>query len=364
MRFRHVLALAGACVAAFASAVSGQASVVFNGYASGSYSLNANHPASGMNQLRVFDFSDRQLKLDLVELVVQRIVSKPGAFGFRVDADAGQSMPRITAAAGLFRDENGKAGNFDLRQVFVSYIVPVGTGLRLDAGKFVTHIGLDVIDGVDGYNGNATRGFLFGFGEPYTHTGVKATYALSNTLNAMVQVCRGWDDVRDNNHASSFGGQLAFTPSDSLTLAVNVMVGPERDGNTTDARTLLNVVGTWKASPSWTFGMDAVLGTDEDAGGPNSDGQWTGVAVNARRRVTESFAVIVRGELFDDRRGDRTGAAQTLGALTFTPELTITRNLLLRADLRIDHSTANVFERGATEVTSQPTMLVSAVVHF
>jgi hypothetical protein len=186
VRFAVPAVLAGAWLSAAASTASAQAKVVLNGYASGSYSVNANHPAAGINQLRVFDFDDRALKLDLVELVLQRPITKPGEFGFRVDADAGQSMPRITAAAGLFRNPEGTAGNFDLRQVVLSYIVPIGGGLRLDAGKFVTHIGLDVIDGVDGYNGNATRGFLFGYGEPYTHTGLKATYPLASTVNAMV----------------------------------------------------------------------------------------------------------------------------------------------------------------------------------
>jgi len=364
MRFAVSAVLAAAWLSAATSTASAQAKVELNGYASGSYSVNANHPASGINQLRVFDFDDRELKLDLVELVVQRPITKPGEFGFRIDADAGQSMPRITAATGLFRNPEGKAGNFDLREVILSYILPLGAGLRLDAGKFVTHIGLDVIDGVDGYNGNATRGFLFGYGEPYTHTGLKATYALAGTVNAMVQVSRGWDDVRDNNKAPSCGAQLAFTPSDSLALSVNVMAGPERAGNTSDARLLMNVVGTWKASPAWSFGMDALWGTERNAAGPGVDGRWAGAAVTARREFGGPLAVILRGEFFDDAHGDRTGAPQTLSAVTLTPEITITRHLLVRSDLRLDHSTTAVFETRTAAGAYQGTMLVSAIVHF
>jgi hypothetical protein len=142
------------------------------------------------------------------------------------------------------------------------------------------------------------------------------------------------------------------------------MAGPERAGTTSDARLLVNVVGTWKASPAWSFGMDALWGTERNAAGPGVDGRWAGAAVTARREFGGPLAVTLRGEFFGDAHGDRTGAAQTLGALTFTPELTIRRNLLVRADLRMDHSTASVFERGTAEVTSQPTMLVGAVVHF
>ena len=98
----------------------------------------------------------------MAELVVQKPVSQPGGWGFRTDITAGQSVPRIAASNGLFRnDETGEAGNFDIHQLFVSYIAPLGKGLRLDVGKYVTHMGYEVIEGYDGWNDNATRSFLF-----------------------------------------------------------------------------------------------------------------------------------------------------------------------------------------------------------
>ena len=62
--------------------------------------------------------------------------------------------------------------------MYLSYIAPLGKGLRFDAGKFATHMGSEVIGGYDGYNDEFSRGFIFGFGVPFTHTGVKATYAV------------------------------------------------------------------------------------------------------------------------------------------------------------------------------------------
>jgi hypothetical protein len=345
-----------------ASAASAQ--LALSGYATASYSINRSHPASKLNRLRVFDFDDRKVKLDLVELSLQRTIAKPGQIGFRIDADAGQSMPRVTAARGLFRSLDGSAGNFDLRQIVVSYIAPVGSGLRIDAGKFVTHIGLDVIDGVDGANNNATRGYVFGFGEPYTHTGVKATYALTRTVTAIVQVSNGCDVVRDNNHARSFGAQLAFAPSDSFALSFNLMAGPERTGNTTDSRTLANVVSTWKASSVWSFGLDAVWGSEPNAAGPGVDGQWVGASLEVRRTLSSAFALSLRGEVFDDAHGDRTGTAQTLNAVTLTPEFNLTPHVMLRADLRFDHSSANVFENGTANQATQSTVLIAAVVRY
>jgi len=119
--------------------------IAVNGFVTASYSYNANRPESGTNQFRVFDFDDNTFKVDGAELVLQKAVSKPGETGFRVDAVAGGSIPRVSAAAGLFRDSTGKAQDFDLQQAFVSWIAPVGSGLRFDVGKYVTHLGYEVI---------------------------------------------------------------------------------------------------------------------------------------------------------------------------------------------------------------------------
>ena len=98
--------------------------ISFNGLVSTSYVTNFNAPASRTNQFRVFDSSDRTIALDVVELVVQRTVSEPGDAGFRADFTFGTSVPRVTAALGLFRDASGHAGDFDLQQAFLSYVAP------------------------------------------------------------------------------------------------------------------------------------------------------------------------------------------------------------------------------------------------
>ncbi len=335
-----------------------------NGFVTTSWSWNFNRPDSGTNQLRVFDFEDNAIKVDGAELVLQKVASAPGEAGFRVDAVAGASIPRMTAAAGLFRDEDGTAGDFDLQQAYVSYIAPLGTGLRFDAGKFGTHCGYEVIDGYDGYNDNATRSFLFGYAEPASHTGLKATYALSGTVSAMVEVVNGWDNVEDSNSSKSIGGQLAFTLPSNAAVTVNALFGPERSGNDSDDRTILNVVGTWKLGAGSALGLDAVWATEENAAGPGLDATWGGVALYGRLGLSPSFALVLRAEVFDDPDGVRTGTPQTLSELTLTPELKLAPGLVLRADLRLDHSTRDVFEKESSLTGTQPTVLLNALYFF
>jgi hypothetical protein len=224
-----------------------------NGFVSSSVVVNVNAPASRTNQYRVFDVDDRSFTLDVVELVVQRAVSSPERIGFRVDVTFGSSVSKVTAAAGLFRDEEGKAGDFDVHQAYLSYIAPVGKGLRFDAGKFITHIGYEVIDGYDGYNDNHSRSLLFGYAEPVTHTGLRLTYPFSDKVSGQFYLVNGWDNARDNNRGKSFGGQLALSPSPQVSITANYLGGPEQADNDVDLRHLLDVVAIFKPTPVVTL---------------------------------------------------------------------------------------------------------------
>ena len=338
--------------------------ITVNGFVSATYSYNTNRPASGTNQFRVFDFDDNTVKVDVAELVLQKAIAKPGEAGFRIDAVAGGSIPRVSAAAGFFRDASGKAQDFDLQQAFVSYIAAVGSGLRFDVGKFVTHHGYEVIEGYDGYNDNATRSFLFGYAIPFTHTGVKAGYTFSDQLAAIVMLANGWDVVKDNNRSKSLGAQLTFTPSKKVTVVANYMVGPERGDNNADARHMVNVNARWNVTDRAVLIVDVVYGSEANAVTQGQTAMWNGIVGYARFGLSDSFALILRGELFNDRDGARTGVAQKLKGITLTPELKVSSHFLMRADFRIDWSNHGVFEKKEGLTGRQPTGLLNVIYLF
>jgi hypothetical protein len=337
--------------------------ISFNGLVSTSYVANFNAPASRTNQFRVFDVDNGTAELDVAELVVQREVRKPGDAGFRADLTFGSLEPRVTAALGLFRDASGHAGDFDLRQVFVSYVVPVGRGLRIDAGKFTTHVGYEVSDGYDGFNDNHSRGLLFGYAEPFTHTGLRASYPLSDRVSAQVLLVNGWDVARDNNSGKSMGFQLAVTPSSRVSVTANYLGGPEQANNTSNLRHLVDLVATVKAAAALTltanydYGHEAAVALPETAGGGVRDSAWQGLAGYARYALSGRTAVTLRAEWFDDPQGARTGFVQTLREITVTPEFRLRPSLVIRGDLRRDWSDRAVFERsnaafGRSQVTA------------
>ena len=339
--------------------------IALHGFLSSSYSYNFNRPNSATNTYRVFDFDDNTFKLDVFELVALKPAVRPRESGVRVDVTMGSSIPRVTASSGLFRDASGTAEDFDLQQAFASYIAPIGSGLRLDLGKFVTHSGYEVIDGFDGWNDNASRSILFGYAIPFTHTGLRASYALSSKAAIMGMVVNGWDVARDNNKSKSLGGQLALTPDAVLSVFLNATWGPERNGNDSDDRTLLDAVVLVKDARGRSFGINGDWAREEWSTDPvHPTHRWMGIAAYVRAPLTPSFALIVRGESFDDREGDRTGLEQTLWEWTVTPELRLTPHMILRADVRGDRSNRSVFEKRSSLVDSQTTVLIDALYAF
>jgi hypothetical protein len=58
----------------------------------------------------------------------------------------------------------------DIEQSYLSYLAPMGRGLQIDVGKFVTQHGAEVIEAKD--NWNYSRSLLFALAIPYYHMGV------------------------------------------------------------------------------------------------------------------------------------------------------------------------------------------------
>lgn len=337
--------------------------ITVNGFASTSYAYNFNRPATRLNAHRVFDFDDDTFKLDVVELVAQHSVASPREGGFRVDLALGGSVPRVSAASGLFRDPvTGVGQDVDIQQAYASYIAPLGPGLRVDVGKFITSCGSEVIEGYDGWNDEATHSFLFGYAIPFTHTGARAAYGFSPRVSVTAMVVNGWDDATDNNRAKTAGAQLALAPATSLSLLLNGLIGAERPGDDRDLRSVLDGVLTVKAGPRLSLGLNADFGRERVPGGGHVS--WSGIAGWARWQGTPRFALSARGESFDDADGVRTGTRQSLAEATLTPELRVTPHLVLRGDLRVDHSSRDVFATSSGVRDTQATMLVNALATF
>ncbi|MDB4883436.1 MAG: hypothetical protein JWL95_2202 [Gemmatimonadetes bacterium] len=336
--------------------------ITANAFVSFGYLYNLNKPQDQLNGLRFFDNRANNFSLDVAELVLQKAVSKPGDAGFRVDLEAGSSIPGKEQSAGL------NIGNgADLQQAFVSYIAPVGNGLRLDFGKFVTHLGYELIEGYDGYNDNYSRSLLFNYAIPLTHTGVKASYTVNSMVSLMGMVVNGWDNSIDNNASKSIGLQLAITPAPPVAIYLNYMGGPEKTDTNSHIRHITDFIATYKVTDMFMLGLNADYGFEQKSSlvKAGDDAKWSGIAGYARiGSATTGPSLGLRAETFKDEGGTRigTGTKITAKEFTITPTYKFKSNFVLRAEGRYDSVNEAIFtdDKGKPK-KSQGTIGINAI---
>ena len=311
-----------------------------NAFASLGYISNLNKPQDQINTLRYFDSRANTFSVDLAELVVQKAVAKAGDAGFRIDLTAG-TFAGATQSSGLRLGDNA-----DLQQAFASYIAPLGTGLRFDVGKFVTHMGYELIEGYDGYNDNYSRSLLFNYAIPLTHTGIKASYSPTSRVSLMAMVVNGWDDAIDNNASKSVGAQLMVKPVDPVALYVNYIGGPENADDNHSIRQVVDLIGTLTVNPMLSLGVNADFGTESGTSlvKPGGDATWNGVAGYAKISTSTPFSLGLRAETFKDNGGTRLGIGEArVNEFTVTPAFKFGTNLVVRAEGRYDSSNSAPF---------------------
>ena len=126
-------------------------SFMFDGYVNGSY----NHPDSGFNQLRNFDFRADTLHVNMGKITIDRA---PAPVGFHLDVGFGQTFNVIHST-----DRAPEAFKY-FEQAYVSFKPKSWNGVQIDAGEFVTSAGAEVIE-TNG-NWNYSRSLLFAWAHP------------------------------------------------------------------------------------------------------------------------------------------------------------------------------------------------------
>jgi hypothetical protein len=295
------------------------------------YGYNFNSPDERKNALRNFDVNSNQFSLNLAEFSLERV---PDPLGFRVDFMFGDTAKLVNSA------EPGGDHYQYLKQAYASCKAPLGKGLTIDFGKFVTQHGAEVIESKD--NWNYSRSLLFSLAIPYYHFGARARYPFSDKLSFAVSITNGWNDVVDNNSGKTYGFQAAVNPTKKLSIVQNYMVGPEQTNDNRDLRQLWDTTVTYTVTSilslmaNYDYGMDRVAG---------SRVQWKGIAGYARIQINSWLAVAPRLVWFADPQGFTTGLAQEVKEGTLTAEFRLPEGLLLRGEYRQDWSNQALFQQ-------------------
>ena len=313
------------------------------------YSLNFNHPASGVNALRNFDTQADRFSLNMLKLTLNHT---PAPFGFRVDLGFGHVFDMIHST------EKVRAFRY-IEQAYGSYKPPGGNGLQLDAGAFVTAAGAEVIE-TNG-NWNYSRSLLFSYAIPCYHFGLRATMPFGSHFNGGVYLVNGWNNVEDNNGGKTVGLMGAFT-SKKLTWTHTYHVGPEKNGLNHGLRQLYDTTMLLTPHGKASFYVNFDYGQDRRVAGGRD--RWVGIAGAGRFAVNRWFAVAQRLEWFNDATGFTTGTVQKIKEVTTTAEVALKGGLVSRLEYRRDWSNTPFFDRGNDLAgrRNQDTLLLGFVV--
>ena len=307
----------------------------------------------GVNELRLYDYHEGYT-FNIAEFSIKKDPSEKYPFGYGLVVTAGIDSQK-NHSYGIFRDEQDafpfrNTEKFDLQEAYVSGTLPLGSGLTLKGGKFVTLLGYEVIESPN--NLNFSRSYLFGLAVPLTHTGGLASYTFTDWFNVTAGVVLGWDDSKNVNDRPSYTGQFAFTPLKDFTANLNWIAGPEQIDNNNHQRYVLDWVLTYTGFKNWTLGANVdygheqkdpfivSLGTRQD-----TDATWWGWAGYLAYDWTDKLRTAVRQEFMRDAAGARTGfgGALDLWSTTGTIQYKIWKGLVGRLEYRHDQADEKVF---------------------
>lgn len=300
------------------------------------FGYNFNRPAGHANALRSFDTRDRRYSLNMASIGFVKEPTADSRIGFRLNLIYGPAADFLNTS-----EPGGLKFYKNVQRAYLSYLAPVGEGLRLDAGKFGPWAGAEE-DAVMP-NWNYSRSLLYTLAQPSFHTGVKATYVFKEKVTLLGAIVNGWGNVEENNRGKTYGFALTLNPTAKLSLTQSYTVGPEQPDDTRHRRHLLDTILSYKFDERFSVMGNYDYGLERLDGG--SSVRWQGFASYFRYQITKRIAFSPRFEIYYDYDGFTSGTEQKLKEITLTGEYKFSKHLLTRLEYRRDWSNQPVFER-------------------
>jgi hypothetical protein len=314
---------------------------------------------------RVFDNQNNSFGLHQFGLTVAK-QPKEG-FGAVINLTAGtdaqiihsfpENNPAVTAT---------NTSTFDVTQAYAQY---AGGPLTVMMGKYATMHGTEVIASTG--NTNFSRSILFG-AEPFTHTGVRLTYAASDAVSLTAGVNNGWDQLSDSNKGKTLELGATLTPVKPLTVVLSAMSGNEPVSTTVNGnRTSLNAVGTYTATDALSIGLEYLSVTQDNftslVGAGTISAKYSGEALYVTYMFNPKWRGVLRAEQFSDKDGFHFGVADAkYNETTLTVAYLPTASFELRGEVRSDRADKAVYREygSATNGKSFTTLALEALYKF
>jgi Putative beta-barrel porin-2, OmpL-like. bbp2 len=337
------------------------------GYVEGGYFYDTNNPSLGTGitgDAPTFitfpgSYSNRVL-LDQLDLTLSKSLDTTGDkkfdWGFTFETGYGTDYSYFHSHGLLDNRPPGDPQNqYDITQANVLFLLPVGSGLTVTAGKFLALLGQEVNSPV----GNLfyTHSYSFFYGVPDNNTGVLGSYTFSKLVNgndwtATAGFSNGWNQsLRDNNSAIDFLGQFKGSINSALSIVTNIEEGPEAAHDNSDYWTTIEAIPSLTVSDQLTLTADCLYSDAPHLAATTAgeSAQWYGVCGYASYKINGMFTLNCRGEWFRDQGGLETGNQANYYELTVgtqihpLPNDPIFQFLEVRPEIRGDAADRRVY---------------------
>jgi len=328
------------------------------------YAYNFNAPIGRVNLLRAFDVSSNAFSLNQATVVLENAVdlSRKKRWGARLDLQFGQATATLQ---GNPLNEPRAAIYRNVFQAYGTYVVPFGSGLTVDFGKWASSLGYETNYTKDQMN--YSRSYWFNF-LPFYHMGARLTYKPKDWLSVNYWIVNGtqqtepFNAYKDQNvaftvqtkkvswTANYYRGQehpdffyITNPGPDDVGLPAQqgtpfLPIRPAADGR-------LHIVDTyasWQITPKLLVvgEADYVIQRFNRNSPPF---RTTGGAAYAQYEFTPRYAVAARSEYLSDRGGMFSGTTQALKEVTLTFSQRVGEGFLVKEEYRRDFSNQPYF---------------------
>jgi len=376
------------------------------GYTSASIASAVTNPGGSFINGRVFDDLNQQIEFHDFNLQA----AYNGPIGGKVEAIFGEdanvtnSWPKSQLDGAPNYNATGSVltgPDIDLTQAYIQGISGQFTGI---IGRFETLAGAEVIESPSDLE--FSRSILIGYAVPFTHTGGRLTWAMNSNISFVAGLNKGWDTTSDVNAPwNNFAGTPPFNDTSSLTFEGGALWNPSKyfsatlDGYTGQVeegnqvgwlgyavaypalplnparptKSLIDDVFTWRPTSSLTFILNTDYGTQTNStmfsttGAPIGYGldKWGGFAGYASYAISGQWSGTLRGEVFEDYGGARSGFTQTWREGTVTLQYSPIENIIIRGEVRADKSTsASFFGIGGAAYTTNTQFGIETIIKW
>jgi len=281
-------------------------------------------------------------QLDQLWITLDKAPTEESRAGFHADIVYGETAEQ-QALSGLSRDGGRDSGL--LYTGYVSYLAPIGNGVRFDVGKLATVLGVEVLQ--TNMNMTITEGVVFQKLQPFTYTGVAATTQLTDGVGLVLAVVNEvYRDVNFSVDRDKAGmAQLRFA-GDNWGFNVGGIVGQDPTAPTCNAdpgdtgddcnTSVFDVNATFSPTDSFTawvnFDWVRYMGSNV------SDGDKFGIATAGRLGITDDTGIAARFEYLTQDEGVNLGVTKDQEYITVTGVLdhALTEGLVVRGEVRYD----------------------------